>query len=68
MVDTIGDDMLEVVEPQNGNICDDSDSRCGQEHEMVYVTCSLFDALEQNNKDNTHIYVYLNQPMAKKIL
>ena len=38
MVDTIVDDMLEEMELENGKICDDSDSTCGQEHKMDYVT------------------------------
>ena len=28
VVDTMVDDMLEAMEPQNGRICDDSDSSC----------------------------------------
>ena len=33
-VDTMGDDILEVMECKNGNLCDDSDPIFGEEHEM----------------------------------
>ena len=32
------DDMLYEMEWKNGNICDDSDSSCGEEHEIDYET------------------------------
>ena len=38
VVDTMGDDMLDEMEWKNGKIYDDSDSSCGEEHEMVYDT------------------------------
>ena len=34
VVDTMGDDMLDEMEWKNGKICDDSDSTCGEEHEI----------------------------------
>ena len=34
VVDTMGDDILDEMEWKNGNICDDSDSRCGEEHKF----------------------------------
>ena len=34
VVDTIRDDMLDEMEWKNGKICDDSDSSCGEEHEI----------------------------------
>ena len=38
VVDTMGDYMLDEMEWKNGKICDDSDSSCGEEHEMDYDT------------------------------
>ena len=34
VVDTMGYYILDEMEFKNGKICDDSDSICGQEHEM----------------------------------
>ena len=34
VVDTMGDDMLEEMEWENGKICDDSNYSCEDEHEM----------------------------------
>ena len=34
VVDTMGYDMLDEMEWKNGKICDDSDFRCGEEHEI----------------------------------
>ena len=34
VVYTLGYDMLEAMERKNGKICDDSDSRSAEEHEM----------------------------------
>ena len=51
--DNIGDGMLKEKELKNGKICDDSDSRFVEEHEMDDDTYSLSDALEQHT-----IYIY----------
>ena len=34
VVDSMGDDMLDEMEWKNGKICDESDSSCGEEHEI----------------------------------
>ena len=47
VVDTVGDDMMESMEWKNGKICDDSDSRCGEEHEMDDDTQYRSDVLEK---------------------
>ena len=36
MTDNMVDKRLEAMELENGKICDDSDSSCGQEYEMDY--------------------------------
>ena len=45
LADTMGYDMLEVMESKNCKICDDSDSIYGELHEMDDDTYSLYDAL-----------------------
>ena len=35
VVDTMGNNIMDEMELKNGKICDDSDSRCGEEHEIV---------------------------------
>ena len=45
VVDTMGDDMLEVMEQKNGKICYDYDYSCGEEHKMDGDTYSLSGAL-----------------------
>ena len=34
VVDTMGDDILEAMGWKNGKMYDESDSSCGEEHEM----------------------------------
>ena len=47
VVDTMGDNTLQVMELKNDKICDDSDSICGEEHKMDNGTYSLSDTLEK---------------------
>ena len=44
---------------KNNKICDDSDSRCGEEHEMDDDTYSIPDAIRQKSRDNIYIYIYM---------
>ena len=34
VVDTMVDDIMEEMELKHGKLCDESDSRCWEEHEM----------------------------------
>ena len=68
VVDTMVDDMLEAMEKKNGNICDDSNSICGEEYEIDDNTHSMSDELEQNTRDN--IYICISEPtnVAKSLV
>ena len=50
--------MLEAMVRKNGYICDDSESSCGESHEMYDETHSLSDYLEQNRRDKIYIWVF----------
>ena len=51
----MGYDILDPMELKNVKICDDSDSSCGEEHEMDDDTYSLSGALDTNSRDNIYI-------------
>ena len=42
----MGDDILEAMEWKNGKMCDNSDSSCGEEHEIDDDTKYLSNSLE----------------------
>ena len=58
--DTMVDDILEAMEHENGQIYDESDSGCGEEHEMDGYTYSLYGSLEKNSRDK--IYIWISEP------
>ena len=60
VVYTIVYDMLEYIELENGNICDDSNYSCGQEHKIYNDTYSMPGDLKQNNIDK--IYIWISEP------
>ena len=60
VIDTMGDDMLEAMEHKNGNICDNSDSKFGEEQKLDDDTYSMSDEPAQNTIDN--IYIWISEP------
>ena len=60
VVDTMGDDVVEAMEWQNGKVYIDSDSSFGEEHKMDNDTYSLSNALEQNTI--YYIYIWIAEP------
>ena len=68
VVDTMGYDILEAMELENGNICYDSYSSCGEGGIKWIITLTL--CLIPFNKiiELIYIYGYLNQSMAQKIM
>ena len=56
---------MEAMERKNGKIFDDSDSTCGEEHELYGETQSLSDSLEQNTRDNKYIWLSESTNSAK---
>ena len=45
VVDTMEGDILEAMEHDNSQICDEFDYSCGEEHEIGDEICSLYDSL-----------------------
>ena len=63
----MGDDIMEAMELENGQIINNSDSGCVGEHEIHDHTYSLPNYLE-NNSRYKNTYGFLNQIMAQNIL
>ena len=57
VVDTMGDYMMEAMECKNCHIYDESDSSCGEEHEMNDETYSLSGVLDENIIDKIYIQI-----------
>ena len=66
-VDTMWNDIIEAMEWRNCKICDDSDSSCGEEHEMDYKINICLITLKKI-LDINYIFGSLKQQMVKNIL